>query len=376
MLALFLKPYSLQHSTKVIMKPPPLTRTACRISGLLLLSFAVFSCRTSDDRQDAILDSGATPIQQRPGDLLCGRSRAVCYSGFRTGQRPGNDDPAMNPGDMELLEDLRILSRNGEFGLIRVYDSKATSANALRVIRDQKLNVKVLLGAWLGAEVSNTNCTWQKVPLPAEQLDANRSSNLQEVDRAIRLARQYPDIVAAVSVGNEALVDWNDHLVSVDSVIGYVRRVKRSISQPVTVAENCHWWAQHGARLAKEVDFVSIHTYAQWEGKDIEEAMAFTIANVQEVRNALPHSPLAITEAGWSTVATEFGGRASEKNQKRYFAELYAWAKNMNITTFFFEAFDEDWKGDANNPLGAEKHWGLYTVDRKPKLAMRELHAD
>ena len=40
----------------------------------------------------------------------------------------------------------------------------------------------------------------------------------------------------------------------------------------------------------------------------------------------------------------------------------------MNITTFFFEAFDEDWKGDDKEPLGAEKHWGLFTQDRKPKL--------
>jgi exo-beta-1,3-glucanase (GH17 family) len=48
----------------------------------------------------------------------------------------------------------------------------------------------------------------------------------------------------------------------------------------------------------------------------------------------------------------------------------------MNITTFFFEAFDEDWKGDANDPLGAEKHWGLFTVERKAKLAMQKLYPD
>jgi exo-beta-1,3-glucanase (GH17 family) len=48
------------------------------------------------------------------------------------------------------------------------------------------------------------------------------------------------------------------------------------------------------------------------------------------------------------------------------------WSKEMNITNFFFEAFDEDWKGNPDNPLGAEKHWGLYTVDRKPKLVMQK----
>ena len=47
------------------------------------------------------------------------------------------------------------------------------------------------------------------------------------------------------------------------------------------------------------------------------------------------------------------------------------WAKRTNTTVFFFEAFDEPWKGNPDNPLGAEKHWGLYFVDRTPKAVMR-----
>ena len=36
-----------------------------------------------------------------------------------------------------------------------------------------------------------------------------------------------------------------------------------------------------------------------------------------------------------------------------------------------FEAFDEPWKGspDPNEP---EKHWGLYTEQRKPKLVFQK----
>jgi len=48
------------------------------------------------------------------------------------------------------------------------------------------------------------------------------------------------------------------------------------------------------------------------------------------------------------------------------------WAKEMNITTFFFEAFDEDWKGNPDNPMGAEKHWGIYNINRTPKKAMQK----
>ena len=126
-------------------------------------------------------------------------------------------------------------------------------------------------------------------------------------------------------------------------------------------------------RAVGELDFVSIHIYPVWEGKDIDDAMPYTIANYQAVRNALPQSQLVITEAGWATVASEFGARADEKKQKRYYRELFAWAEQMQITTFFFEAFDEDWKGNPDDPLGAEKHWGLFKSDRKPKDVVGEI---
>jgi exo-beta-1,3-glucanase (GH17 family) len=63
--------------------------------------------------------------------------------------------------------------------------------------------------------------------------------------------------------------------------------------------------------------------------------------------------------------------RAPEKKQKRYNEDRFTWTDRMNITTFFFEAFDEDWKSDWSNPPGAEKHRGLFTVNRQPKLGMQ-----
>jgi exo-beta-1,3-glucanase (GH17 family) len=85
---------------------------------------------------------------------------------------------------------------------------------------------------------------------------------------------------------------------------------------------------------------------------------------------------MVITEAGWATIATEFGARAGVEQQKRYYDQLNKWAELNRITTFFFEAFDEDWKGAPNAPQGAEKHWGLFTVDRKPKLVMQEVYKE
>lgn len=355
------------------MKHKPHIQQFAAGSALLALSFALVAGPTCGNAAGTNTSGSAVvPIQQNSGDRLDGFKWAVCYSGFRHGQHPDRGDGAVNPSDKEILEDLRILGRQGNFGLIRLYDSQANSEAVLRLIETNRLKMKVLLGAWLEAEVSNPNCPWHKEPYPKEVLEANKLKNGREIGNAIRLANQYSNIVVAVAVGNEALVDWNDHMVPLDSVISYVRTVKQSIRQPVTVCDNYNWWAHQGAALARELDFVSVHTYPAWEGKDIGQAMPFSIANVQAVRNALPHSRLVITEAGWATAASEFGSRADEAKQKRYYHDLIAWTDQMNITTFFFEAFDEDWKGDPNNPLGAEKHWGLFTVDRVPKQVMRQ----
>jgi len=347
--------------------------------GIAILSFLLFLAGM--DFQGVAQETGKpvlAPLQQQKSALLGGIQKGVCYSGFRHGQHPDRGNGAVNPTEQQTLEDLQLLSRNGNFGLIRLYDSGENSETVLRVIKANKLPLKVLLGAWLDAEVSNPDCPWHKEPFPQKDLDANKIKNQKEVERAVRLANAYPKIVVAVAVGNEAMVNWTDHKVPVESVIAYVHQVKGSIKQPVTVCDNFAAWVKNGSALAGDLDFVSVHTYPAWEGKGIDEALPTSIAELHAVRKALPKSRLVITEAGWATVATEFGDRASEANQKRYFDELYAWTGKENMTTFFFEAFDEDWKGNNNdpNPNGAEKHWGLFTIDRKPKLALAGLYPD
>jgi len=308
---------------------------------------------------------------QATGALLAGESMAVSYSGFRAGQYPDRGSGAVNPSADEILEDLGILARHG-FRLIRLYDSGDNTRTTLELIQQHDLPLKVLLGVWLDAELSNHDgCPWLEEPIPAAKLASNAVRNDAEVERGIELARRFRDIVVAVNVGNEALVEWTDHEVPLDKVITYVRRVRAGIDQPVTVAENYLWWARSGAPLAAEVDFLGVHTYPVWEGKTIDEALGFTIANIESVRAALPGRPIAVLEAGWPTSAGEFADRASEANQARHYAELRQWAASTNTTVFWFAAFDEPWKGSPDDPLGAEKHWGLFNVDRTPKAAMR-----
>jgi len=347
--------------------------------GIMILS-SIIACNSSENNKNKNIEQAVVEIdslKQSKDDLLTGVTRAVCYSGFRTGQHPDRGDGAVNPSYEEIVEDLNILSRNTNFKLIRLYDSGENSEMVIKAISENNIDIKVMLGIWLKAELSNhEKCSWLDEPIPDETLAANKVENHKEMETAINLSNKFSDIIVAVNVGNEALVEWNDHLMNIDTVISYVKNVKAAVKQTVTVAENYAWWADHGKELAKVVDFVSVHTYPLWEGKDIDSAMIFTIENLMRVRRALPDSKIVISEAGWTDVASEFGERASEDKQLQYFNELMNFVEEKNITTFFFEAFDEDWKGNPDNMMGAEKHWGLFTVDRKAKKVMHELYPD
>jgi len=340
----------------------------------LIALISMFSCNQNKNTSQNKMNESVPEIEkfeQTKNDLLARVSKAICYSGFRSGQHPDRGDGAVNPSYEEVLEDLQIITEVMNYKLIRVYDCGENSEMVLNVIKENKLDIKVLLGVWLKAELSNhETCEWLTEPIPEEELRQNKLLNLDEIEKGINLANKFKNVIVAVNVGNEALVDWNDHKVNTDTIISYVKHVQKAIQQPVTVADNYKWWADHGAELASVVDFVSLHIYPVWEGKNINEGMSYSIENFEEVRKALLNSKFVITEAGWPSVASEFGERASEEKQQQYYEEFMAWSKKMNITCFWFEAFDEDWKGNPDDMMGAEKHWGLYTVDRKPKKVM------
>lgn len=292
--------------------------------------------------------------------------KAICYSGFRQGQAPGIKYPDYE----EVKEDLLILHNNWKY--LRLYDCDEHAETVLKVISNEKLNFKVMLGAYITAEMNNFGCPWGGT-YPEEVLIANKKKNVALIEKLIKLANQYSDIVFALSTGNEACVEWTDHYVSEKNIIEYVKMVKQGAKQPVTYCENYVPWITKLKKLASEVDFISIHTYPVWEYKEIHEAMEYTSQNYFSVAELYPDKQVVITEAGWATSSNGRGinpDNVSEENQAVYYNDLMKWSRKEKIVTFVFEAFDEPWKGSPE-PLEPEKHWGLFKVDRTPKLVMK-----
>jgi exo-beta-1,3-glucanase (GH17 family) len=295
---------------------------------------------------------------------------AICYSGYREGQSPQD---GTFPSYAEICEDLRILQTHWQY--LRLYDCSPHAETVLDVISREGMDFRVMLGCNMNAEASNPNCPWG-AEYDEQTLRANRLENSAEVDRVIRLANRYPHQVFSVSAGNEASVEWTDHMVPVETLIEYVRQIRGAVSQPVTFCENYVPWTEKLEPLAAELDFISLHTYPVWEYQTVEAALDYTKANYYRVAHHYPGKPVVITEAGWTTSSNGRGiepWNASEELQAIYYRSLIDWTHEARILTFVFEAFDEPWKGSPD-PMEPEKHWGLFTVDRRPKLALREPH--
>ncbi len=326
----------------------PTAVTALAFAALLTWAFAC-----ADPAEPPTItpahDGAAYPAPSPDLRVQAWHGNALCYSGYRLGQTPKKE---IFPTPAQVLEDLRIIERNWK--LIRIYGSDRHSEDVLEAIRREKLPIKVLLGIWLDG--------------------TKESDNARQVATGIRLANAYPEIVVAVNVGNEAFVSWSDHKMTEERGLELVRQVKAAVRCPVTVADDQLYWREPAARLASVVDFIAMHTYPVWGKHDIDEAMPITIADFERVRRAHPGKAVVLTEAGWPSYTENplnVPRAGDETKQKRHYQELTAWAKANAVTLFWFEGFDEPWKGQ-----GTEGHWGLFTESRKAKPVMQGLYPD
>ncbi|MBK9470769.1 MAG: glycosyl hydrolase family 17 [bacterium] len=299
----------------------------------------------------------ATVTLAAPGLLPAARGatelpvHAVCYGPHRDGQRP--DGPA--PSTAELREDLHLLAAH--WNLVRVYGSRGPAETMLAIIRADSLDLKVMLGAWVSP--------------------ADTAGNRAEIEAAARLAAAYPELVAAVCVGNETQVTWSAHRCAPEVLLAALRETRTRVQVPVTTADDFNFWNKpESAAVAAEVDFITLHAHPLWNGRQLEEALPWLRAQLDEVAALHPDRTVVIGETGWATQrhtegeqATLMKGRLGEAQQKIFHDEVRAWAAEARVTVFFFEAFDENWKGGAH-PDEVEKHWGLWRADRTPKAAL------
>lgn len=292
--------------------------------------------------------------------------RAVCYSGYREGQSPKT---CTYPTYDQIVEDLKILDEMG-FKYIRMYDPISYAEMTCQVIRDLGLDMKMMLGPGLISEVNNPGCPWLKTNYSEEELKQRAERNDRNIDELIRIANENSDIINVVSVGNENTPEWGANNVPVERLIEFADRLREGTGKPVTFNEGAFEWV-HLKKLAKHLDIISVHSYPLWYGNTVDEALKVNKDWYKKVKEMYPDKFVIFSEVGWATDCAVFTqmkeGEANEENQKKYYEEFWEWSDSEKIISYMFEAFDEPWKG-GNKPNEAEKNWGMFTVDRKPKL--------
>ena len=375
----------------------------------LFLASMLWSCNTNTKENNATQPKQnmvtAKDILGNPEYL------AISYGGYRQKTRD------LQPTISELKDDMKLLAAMG-IKLLRTYNLQLAQApNILKAItelkkEDSNFEMYVMLGVWIDCKDAWT------VQEPNHDIESE--ANAGEVDRAVALAKQYPEIVKIIAVGNEAMVRWaTSYFVRPNVILKWVthlQALKNKGDLPkelwITSSDDFSSWGggdlsyrtEDLEKLIKAVDYVSMHTYPMhnthynpqfWlipnyeknlsEEDQIEAAMqrAYKFAKNQYravkkyVESIDSSKTVHIGETGWATVSNGFygenGSKATDEYKSgRYYELIRNWTNSAGISCFYFEAFDEQWK-DAQNPQGSENHFGLINLKSEAKYAIWDL---
>jgi len=380
-----------------------------RIMMALIVVSINYSCNNENSKKETSQNKTKTELTAK--DILGNPEYlAMSYGGYRYA------DHSIEPTLDELKEDMRLLEAMG-VKMIRTYKLlKPQAANLVKAISDIKkedpnFEMYVMLGAWVDCKNA---FNWEKgEPIHNEENEKNPA----EIARAVALANQYPDIVKVIAVGNEAMVKWAASYYVEPWIIlkwvNHLQELKKEGKLPkdlwVTSSDNFASWGGGGEeyhiedlnKLIKAVDFISMHTYPMhdthyqpefWQKPFAEEGMTdlekidasmlrskeYAMAqygNVKKYMESLGvNKPIHIGETGWATVSTGHYGpdgskACDEYKEALYYKHMRDWTNEVGMSCFYFEGFDEPWKGGENSG-NSEKHFGLMTVDGKAKYVL------
>ena len=368
-----------------------------RPATFLLLLVAVLASCGHPKKTDPMQDLSASELLGNPN------YPAISYGGYRGVSR--SEQPTL----AQLKEDMRILHATG-IRFLRTYNVQLPHAsNVVKAISELKqadpsFEMYVMLGTWIDCEGA-----WTSAPNHAVQ---DFEANGEEIQRAVALAQQFPDIVKVIAVGNEAMVHWAaSYFVGPEVILHWVNHLQGLKAEGdlpsdlwITSSDNFASWGGGGPEyhnadldsLILAVDYVSMHTYPfhdthynptfwkeeEFEPTGVDGAMARAVAYshnqyasvVHYVQRLDAHKPVHIGETGWASVSDGFygpkGSRASDEyKQALFYNGMREWTQSSGISCFYFEAFDEPWKSAAN-PTDSENHFGLFTQDGEAKYAI------
>jgi len=263
--------------------------------------------------------------------ILEQKIHGICFSPYVEGQGPGTQI-----GAAQIRERLSFIQPS--INWVRTFS--CTEGNELIPAIAAESGLKSMVGVWLNSD---------------------RLNNEKEIINAIEVAKAgHADILA---VGNEVLLRGD---MSEGELIDYINRVKQAAPGiDVGYVDAYFKFVDHPA-VTDVCDVVLANCYPFWEGCSAEYSLLYMKDMYRRAVQAANGKKVIISETGWPNVGTPFGGAVpSYENAIKYFINTYQWAEEENIEVFYFSAFDETWKVDAEGDVGA--YWGLWDKDGKLK---------
>jgi exo-beta-1,3-glucanase (GH17 family) len=280
-------------------------------------------------------------VQMPPSPLASGEKLyCVSYTPFRGIQSPLGPDIPVDPRQID--EDLAQLKHITD--CVRTYSVDFGLDRIAEIAKSH--GMKVLQGLWL----------------------SNRPElSRKQVATAIALANRFPDVIAAVIVGNEVLLRGE---MAAPALVRTIREVKAQVPVPVTYADVWEFWLRH-RDVATAVDFVTIHILPYWEDFPIpaRNAASHVDAIRAQMVAAFPGKDVFVGEFGWPSAGRmREGALPSPVNQARTMHEVLDHAKRENYHVNLIEAYDQPWKRQLEGTVGG--HWGLFDAyQRRAKFA-------
>jgi glucan 1,3-beta-glucosidase len=263
----------------------------------------------------------------------------VSYTPFRGDQTPFGPDVPIDPRQIDAdLAQLKEIT-----GCVRTYAVDHGVDRVPEIAR--RHGMKVMQGLWVSNKPDETR---------------------NQTATAVALARQFPDVIESVVVGNEVLLRGE---ISAPDLSRLIREVKAQVPVPVTYGDVWEFWLRY-REVATAVDFVMIHLLPYWE--DFPIPVADAASHVDAIRKrvaaAFPGKEIVIGEFGWPSAGRmREGALPSPANQARALAEVLALARREHYRLNVIEAYDQPWKRQLEGTVGG--HWGVFDAyRRKPKF--------
>ena len=326
----------------------------------VLLIFTFVSCKKDSDNSEDTANSQAT-IQEPEKDFFSTvEHMGVCYGPYHhDGQAPGTAIPKS-----QIETDLALIAKNFDF--FRTYTVADGMDQVVEVAKSKSL--EVALGVWC--------------------YPGNEASTKADIDVAVTLAKQYPNTVSCIVIGNETNVPGNNYVApaTVATYMDYTKTKLGSTAIPISACITGAGAANKNASsrddycgpilqkcknlnaVHHQVILLNIYPYFAPGSNpaDITANMQWSYNNGMSNAEKNFGLTVVIGEIGWPSGTKDNGTHTSRENPTNEGINFNATLKwvdgnnylNQAYNSFWFEMFDEPWK--VGEPNGVGPSWGIY----------------